>query len=130
MAGKTRPRPWSSLDREYLSQDTIRELGSRFGPAGPLTFLAIILEAGKGTGIASGAVELRFRALSGLAFTDVETVREVVSAAHEVGLLADLEGDGVRFRARLTRWEAWEAKDRTATQRQADHRARQDSERD
>jgi hypothetical protein len=126
MPGKTRPRPWSSLDREYLSQDTIRELGDRFGPVGPLTFLAIILEAGKVTGARPGLVELRFSALALLSFTAPKTVREVVHAAAEVGLLADLDDDGERFRARLTRWERWESKDRTAAQRAAEYRARQE----
>lgn len=127
MAAKRRPRPHTTLDREYLSQDTIRELGKRFGPDGPLVFLAIILEAGKTTGAAPGTVELRFRALAQLACTDTETVRKVVAAAFEVGLLADLSDGGERFCARLTRWDAWEAKDSKSAGRSADYRDRQAS---
>jgi hypothetical protein len=129
MAGKKRPRPWSPIDREYLTQDRVRELGERFGPSGPLVFLALVLEAGKSlTGTAPGEVELRFRALARLAFVEPEIAREVVTAAEQVGLLADLDGDGERFSARLTRWEAWEAKDRSSAQRSADYRARQEQE--
>jgi hypothetical protein len=123
---KRRPRPWTTLDREYLAQDTIRELGERFGPAGPLTFLAIILEAGKVTGVGPGEVELRFAALARLSFATPETVRQIICAAAEVGLLAELDTDAERFRARLTRWERWESKDRTSAQRSADYRARQE----
>jgi hypothetical protein len=125
MPAKRRPRPHTTLDREYLSQDTVRELGQRFGAAGPLVFLAIILEAGKTTGAAPGSIELRFRALAQLAFTDAVTVQEVVTAASEVGLLADLRSDGERFRARLTRWDAWEARDPTAAKRSAEYRLRE-----
>jgi hypothetical protein len=127
MAGKRRPRPFSTIDREYLHQDTVRELGERFGPAGPLIFMAIILEAGKAlSGTAPGEVELRFRALARLTFVDVDIAREVVTAAAEVGLLADMKSDGERFRARLTKWGLWETKDRTGAQRSADYRARHD----
>jgi hypothetical protein len=124
MPGKKRPRPWSSIDREYLAQDTVRELGERFGATGPLVFLAVVLEAGK---VGTGMVEMRFGALARLGFTDAETARNVVCAAVEVGLLSSLEDDGRRFSARLTRWEAWEAKDPTSAQRSADYRARQES---
>lgn len=124
MPGKRYSRPWCRLDREYLAQDTVRTLGERFGPAGPLTFLAIVLEAGK---MASGGIiSMRFRALAPLSFVEVETAQKVVAAAAEVGLLADLEGDAERFRARLARWEAWEAKDPTGAQRSAEYRGRQD----
>ncbi len=43
--GKERPRDWITLDLDYLVQDTIRELASEFGPAGPLVFLSIVLAA-------------------------------------------------------------------------------------
>jgi hypothetical protein len=124
MAAKTRPRPWCPLDREFLTQDTVRELGERFGAAGPLVFLALVLEAGKRlAGTAPGVVEMRFNALARLAFSEPQTVQEVVTAAAEVGLLADLEGDGERFKARLTRFEAWETKDPSGAERSARYRA-------
>ena len=124
MPGKTYPRPWMRLDREYLNQDTILELGKRFGPVGPLVFLALMLEAGKSP--AGGAVDLRLATLARLAFTDAETVGHVIAALGEpeIGLLADLGCEEGRFRGRLTRWERWEAKDPTSAQRSADYRAR------
>jgi hypothetical protein len=128
MANKRRPRPHTTLDREYLAQDTIRELGHQFGADGPLVFLAIILEAGKVTSGTPGTIALRFGALASLAFTDVEKAREIVAAAHEVGLLSDLQDDGKRFRAHLTKWDTWESKDRTSAQRSADYRLRQNDE--
>lgn len=126
MAGKRYPRPWCRLDREYLAQDTVRELGQQFGAAGPLVFLAIVLEAGKTA--SSGWVEMRYRALAQLAFVDAEIARDVVTTIGTLGLLDGLHGDAERFRGHLSRWEAWEAKDRTAADRQA--RARERDERD
>jgi len=122
MPRKTYPRPWCRLDREYLAQDTVRELGERFGPTGPLVFLAIVLEAGKAP--SAGAVAMRFSALAQLAFTTPESACAVVSAAAEVGLIGELESDEERFSGRLRRWSTWEAKDPTSAQRVADHRAR------
>lgn len=43
---------------------------------------------------------------------------------HRSGLLADVASDGERFTARLTRWEAWEAKDLNAAKRAAEYRSR------
>lgn len=123
MAPKQYPRPWCRLDREYLTQDRIRELGERFGPAGPLVFLAIILEAGKTS--RAGEIEMRFAALARTSFVDAENAQGIVVAAAEVGLLDGLQRDAERFGARLTRWDAWEAKDPTAAQRSADFRVRQ-----
>ena len=126
MAGKKYPRPWCRLDREYLTQDTIRELGQRFGAAGPLVFLAIILEAGKAP--SGGIVEMRYSAVAMLSHVTAEEATKVVAAAAEFGLLADLESDRQRFAARLTRWEAWEAKDPTSAHRSADYRGRQSAD--
>ena len=122
MAGKRYKRPWCRLDREYLAQDTIRELAERFGPVGPLVFLAVILEAGKSP--SGGLVESRLSALGSLAFTTPERVRQVVCGAADLGLIADLDYDEERFRGRLTRWADWEAKDPTGADRSADYRAR------
>jgi hypothetical protein len=122
MPGKRRPRPWSPLDREYLAQDTIRELGQKFGPAGPLVFLALVLEAGKTP--SGGRVEMRYRGLAQLAFVDADKAREVIAAACKAELLDEFEGDSDRFKAHLTRYDAWEARDPTSAQRSVDYRAR------
>jgi hypothetical protein len=126
MPGKRYPRPWCRLDREYLAQDTVRELGQQFGAAGPLVFLAIVLEAGKTA--SGGWVEMRYQALAQLAFVDAEIARDVVTATGTLGLLDGLHGDAERFRGLLTRFDAWEAKDPTAAERQA--RARERESRD
>jgi hypothetical protein len=112
------------MDREYLAQDRVRELGERFGAAGPLILMALILESGKA--LPADEVEMRFRSLARLTFVDVETACDVVAAAFESGLLADLQQDAERFRARLTRHKAWDAKDPTSAQRSADYRGRQE----
>jgi hypothetical protein len=48
MPQKVRPRPYTTLDRDYLNQDTIRDLGDTLGPVGPLVFLAINSERRQG----------------------------------------------------------------------------------
>jgi hypothetical protein len=135
MPPKSRPRPYTTLDRDYLAQDTIRDLGEQFGASGPLVFLALILNAGKAISERApdeiGAVELRWATLAREAFTEVETVREVVGAAVGLGLLAGIrEMDGGRFATRLVKAERWESRPRTGAERTADWRERKAAERD
>lgn len=126
VAPKTRPRPYVTLDRAFLAQDTIADLGERFGPAGPLVFLAIVLDGGYfTTALPRGVVELRYRALEREAFTPEEKVREIVAAIVEVGLLDEFEDmGGGRFRARLAKFDRWESQPMTGAERTAAYRAR------
>jgi len=128
MPPKVRPRPYTTLDRDYLSQDTVRELGERFGAEGPLVFLAIILGAGKvTTGGTQGVVALRWTALAREAFSTVKAVRRIVSAAIELGLLADLdEMDAGRFSVRLAKFDSWESRPRSGAERMAALRTRRE----
>lgn len=131
---KARPRPHTTLDRDYLAQDTIRDLGDRFGATGPLVFLALILNAGKGITERAlddlGRVELRWSALARETFTDVATVRSIVTTAVELGLLDRFEGDGTRFSARLTKADKWESRPQTGAERTAKWREGQATGRD
>ncbi|MEA2497555.1 MAG: hypothetical protein QOJ29_5466, partial [Thermoleophilaceae bacterium] len=117
MVGRARPRNYIPLDVDYLAQDTIRELAADFGPGGPLTFLALILEAHKqahaGGDKPQGVVALRYGALAILAGVTSEQARAIVGRAGEVGLLSLSEDDTSRFTAHLLKWAAWESKDVT-----------------
>lgn len=135
MPPKARPRPYTTLDREYLTQDTIRDLGEQFGPGGPLLFLALILNAGKAISGQDakplGVVELRWRMLAREGFVDEATAQRIVGACVELGVLdsyADLEGE--RFSIRLTKAERWESRPLTPAERTAAHRARRAEEGD
>lgn len=108
MPPKKRPRQYTTLDRDYLGQDTIEALGGAHGPAGPLVFLAVILNAGKAS---SATVELRWATLAKESFVSVETAQAVVGECVRLDLLADYEDrPRGRFAATLTkasRWESW-----------------------
>jgi hypothetical protein len=128
MAGKQRPRNFIPLDVDYLSQDTIRDLLDEFGPAGPLVFLAVILEAHKqalaGNNDKQGEVSMRYRALGTTAGVNEAQARAIVASTVTVGLATvESDADG-KFTIRLLKWSAWEAKDVTAARRQATARVR------
>jgi hypothetical protein len=125
MAGKARPRPWVSLDVAFLTQDTIMELRHGFGPAGPLAFLALILEARQqaGAGGEAGLVALRYTALAGLVGCTADEAKGIVHLAAEIGLVALHGDDGRRFTARMLKRESWEPKDPLAAERQRRRRA-------
>jgi hypothetical protein len=132
---KARPRPYTTLDRDYLAQDTIRELGGEHGPAGPLVFLALILNAGKAISSqapdAIGRVEMRWRTLAGEAWVGVEEAREIVRMAVDLDLVAEfVELDGGRFSARLTKAARWESRPLTGAERTAQWRERKAEGRD
>jgi hypothetical protein len=134
---KERPRDWITLDLEYLAQDTIRDLGQKFGPAGPLVFLAILLAAKRAAkgGLAAkrqGTVSLRYRAVAQSAYVeDVEDVWRIVDTSVRLGLLVRLDEpteDEDRFTVRLAKWQMWEVVDSGGAQRQRKSRARKQSE--
>jgi hypothetical protein len=129
VAPKARPRDFAPLDREFLEQDTVQELGERFAPAGPLVLLALILEAGKVTAAANpGHVDLRFAPIARKTYVTPGKVREIVETFGQLGLMEGYSTDGVRFQGRLTKFPRWESVAKTDAQRKAESRAR-DSER-
>ena len=135
MPPKTRPRPYTTLDRDYLAQDTIRELGGEHGPAGPLVFLALILNAGKAISSQApeevGRLEMRWKTLAGEAWVSVDEAREIVRAAVDLDLVAEyVELDGGRFSARLTKAARWESRPLTGAERTAAWRERKAEDRD
>jgi hypothetical protein len=123
-----RPRNFAPLDLDFLAQDTIAELLDRFGCAGPLTFLELILQAHKqahaGPRARQGEITLRYCALARTLRLDAERVRAVLEACESLGLLAITREDDEpdRVTARLLKWDRWEAKDVAAATRQAAHR--------
>lgn len=134
MPGKAmpRPRPWLPLDLDYLDQDTIRELLSEFGAAGPLIFIAILLEAGKqaraGLPVSQqGTMTARAAALAMKVGSDAETVCRIVHRCVAIGLLELLDGsdlDAGRLVVRSLKRGPWEPKDASATRRDARRRQR------
>jgi hypothetical protein len=130
VAHKDRPRGFLPLDLQYLSQDTIVELGEEFGAAGPLAFLVILLEAkaaaaGGLSPAKQGSLTMRYRALARQAYlTDAETARRIVAKAADLGLLLIEGGDPQHFTARLVKWHRWEPKDVGAAARKQAQRSR------
>jgi hypothetical protein len=127
MPPKSRPRDYATLDREYLNQDTVRDLGEQFGPDGPLVLLALILEAGKVTSATEpGQLDLRFSSVARDTFTVPGRVREIVDALVPLGLLADYSTpDGVRFRGRMVKFPRWESVPMSDADRKAKQRLRE-----
>lgn len=95
-----RPRRWVSLDVEYLRRPRIIVLRRAFGPAGPLAFLALILECDRTErGQATNTVEAHYDALAELVCATPDEVRGIVELAASLKLLAiDRERDGVTRR--------------------------------
>jgi hypothetical protein len=120
-----RERIFAAVDVAYLAQDTIIELGERFGAVGPLVWLALILDA-KGTpkGPVPGVTEGRYAALARRCSTDEATASKVIKAAVEVGLLEAIDLGERRYKVRLLKFTKWEPKDAMGAERQARHRAR------
>ncbi len=122
-------RPWVKLDLSFLDQDRVRDLGRRFGAAGPLVLIAVITSA-KQSAMAGlpperqGTVSLRYGALQERAFVDSEDrAREIVQRLADCGLLTITDDDDQRFTAHLARWDAWEPRDVNSAARQRKYRA-------
>jgi hypothetical protein len=124
----TSPRPWVRLDLSFLDQDRVRDLGRRFGAAGPLVLIAVITSA-KQSAMAGlpaerqGTVSLRYGALRERTFVDSEDrAREIVQRLADCGLLTITDDDNQRFTAHLARWDAWEPRDVNGAARQRKYR--------
>jgi hypothetical protein len=130
---KGRKRNFLTLDLDYFAQDTIQDLRDEFGTAGPLVFLAILIEA-KRTALAGGlppskqgTVTLRYRSVARMTGAAADEVRRIVAAAVANGLLTQTidSTDDDRFTVRPAKWESWEPKDSAGAQRTRESRARQ-----
>jgi hypothetical protein len=130
---KQRPRNWLHLDVDFLNQDNIADLRDEFGPAGPLTILALITEAkrsdlgGLRTPSEQGILSIRTRALARLVGEPTNAVAAIVSRSVEMGLLECLDGtdaDTGRLVVRSLKRKAWEPSDATAAARAARYRHR------
>jgi hypothetical protein len=139
MPGKPVPakRPWRKHDLDFLQQDTIRGLLSKFGPLGPLTIMAILDEAKKADLSGSrapadqGILSVRLDGLASTLNADAESVAAIVRRAVDIGLLAYLPGTDEpagRLVVRSTKRDGWEPRDGTAAARKA--RSRQEAEDD
>lgn len=132
MPDKRRPRNWLHLDVDFLNQDTIADLRDEFGPSGPLTILALVLEAKRadlgGLRIPSeqGIVSIRAGALARLVGVPADVVASVVGRSVEIGLFEWHKGtdlDAGRFVVRSQKRGPWEPNDATAAARAARKRA-------
>lgn len=84
-----RPRRWVSLDVDYLTRPRIIELRQAFGPPGPLTLLALILECDKtDVGRATDTVEARYGPIAEMVGTAPRIVREIIEKAESLKLLS------------------------------------------
>ena len=133
MPDKRRPRSWVCLDVDFLNQDTVADLRQEFGPSGPLTILAIILEAkradmgGSRTPAEQGVANIRTGALARLVGTSQEAVTAIVRRSVTLGLLESFPGtdfDTGRLIVRSLKRGPWEPKDATAGARAARSRVR------
>lgn len=114
---------WWAKDAQWLARDGIVELGTEFGPVGPLIIDAICGMAKLEND--AGKVFTGHAAVAYAAFTDPDTCRAVVLRAVEIGVLDDFEPepDGRRFAVRVSGWRADQKKGRAAD-RDAARRAR------
>jgi hypothetical protein len=122
-----RPRPWYPLDVAFFDQDTIRDLGGRFGAAGPLVIVALVAEASAAIPSKTkdwDVVDGRWSALARRVYAEGDTTKAIVKLAVELGLLEAMESSAERFRVRLLKWHKWHAKDPTAATRKAKQRAK------
>jgi len=125
MASLHVPRPWFRLDQRFLDQDTIADLGDRFGPAGPLTIVALIAEAASAAATKADpdVVCGRWSALARRVHIDVPTTKAVVQGTCDVGLVEVVEASDARFELRLVKYYAWHPKDAGAAGRKARQRS-------
>jgi hypothetical protein len=114
------------LDVQFLAQDTIMELSDAFGPAGPLTFLALMLEcrARPATELRREphTVAMRYRSLARRVAITEDEAYAIVAACVPLGLLELLEQDRTRFKAFMPKGARWEGQDVTAADRKASQR--------
>lgn len=115
------------LDVQFLAQDTIQELSDAYGPAGPLAFLALMLEsrARPSTELRSEphTVSMRYRSLARRVGITEDEAYAIVAACTPLGLLEILEQDRSRFKAFMPKGARWEGVDVTAAERKAKERA-------
>lgn len=114
---------WWAKDAAWLRRENIVELGDRFGPAGPLVIDALCGMAKLEND--AGRVFTGYKTLGREAFTDPETVRQIVAMAGALGVLDEVTQypDGRRFACRISGWvvdqEKGRAADRKAKQRKS-----------
>jgi hypothetical protein len=131
MPAKKRPRSWSPLDLDYFGRRRVQELAETHGQAGPLVWLAVILEAKKHAFLEKhpgrqGELFMRYTTLAEMTFCDsAEQAEAIVRTCIELRLLEPLELQDKRFHVRLTKWSKWESDDVNAAERKRQSRARQ-----
>lgn len=103
MSGRTF---WFPKDAAWWRRSRVVELGQAHGPAGPavidwLTCEAKVQNPAKG---GDGTVKAGYASIAHGVFTDIETVRDVIKTAVEIGVLDDFEEAGRTFTARISGW--------------------------
>lgn len=121
-------RVWFAQDCLFTADPKIAELGTEFGPAGPMA-VAHLLGAAK-LQDEGGRVTISYKNLSRGAFLRSGAhARNIVARATELGVLEMIAIDKVGFEARFPKWMRWQlgpgssgATDPTGARRQALYR--------
>lgn len=95
---------WWPKDTAWHRRERIVELGEEFGPVGPLIIDWLSCEAKVQDD--GGTVKSGVRSVARGCFTDVVTVRHVLSGAVRVEQLEDFEEANGRFECRISGWKA------------------------
>ncbi len=135
MASKKRPRAWSPLDLDFFGRGRVQALADEHGPAGPLAWVCLILEARKVALITTspdrqGELSMRYSTLAEMTFaSSAEEARNIVGTCIDLGLLEPRQLEPERFHVRLIAWWKWEPADVNAASRKQRSRLRQSENR-
>lgn len=92
---------WFSMSERFLSDGKIEALGEVFGPAGPLTILALIENVPVNS--TSGQVWGTHAALAKLVHAEVAAVEEIVSLAAKIGILETTRSEDYDLSVKVNR---------------------------
>lgn len=123
-----RRTPWLRVDADWLTDDKVVHLGVLHGPAGPLTYMALLCAAK--TQDRGGALQVGWHQLAHSVYlSGVDVARAVIGECVTIGLLEDFEDGPVTFSGRVAGWERRQRPaDPTAAVRKARQRARKRAE--
>lgn len=106
---------WCKLDVRFAKDDKVEAIGERFGPAGPLAMVVLLLNAkaqNKG-----GKVDGTYRDLAHDVYIDREQSAELLEALVEIGF-AEGELNGRNFKLFLPAFKRWNDRQRKQEQRE------------
>lgn len=115
---------WWPKDTAWHRRERIVELGEEFGPVGPLIIDWLSCEAKVQDD--GGKVKSGERSVARGCFTDVVTVRHVLSRAVTIEQLEDFEEANGRFECRISGWKADNERGSSAMRKRAQREREQD----